>query len=126
MLTNKLPGVVVSTASQYEGEYGTPKTVESIVKLEQYLIVFYDELGHKHVDVVIRVGDNFMGSPFGEEWAGKLRPLLPWIDREVSRRVLSKEKGIPPEAVPAQDAVNVTGSRIVAGTQKIVEEAKKR
>lgn len=123
MFGSRLPGVVKSTAaSQGEKRTGTPRTVGSIVKMEHYLVTFYDELGDEHVDVLIRLGDQFFASPFGEEWCARLRPSTTWLGNEVNRRVQAKEKGVSPESIPAQDSVNVTGSRIIEGTKKILEQ----
>lgn len=119
----RLPGVVTHTGpATGERRSGTPRTVGSIVKLDHFLVTFYDEMGDEHVDVLLRVGNKLVASPFGEEWCRKLGPVMSWLEQEVTRRVDAKEKGVTPEAVPVKDAVNVTGSRIAEETKRLVAE----
>jgi hypothetical protein len=121
---NRLPGVVAST-SRTPGEVrrGVPNSVGSIFKLDHFLVTFYDEAGDEHVDVFLRIGDKLVASPFGEEWCATLSPVRSALQTEVIRRVDAREKGIAPAAVPAQDAVNVTGSRIAEETKKVLERS---
>ena len=123
MMRNGLPGVVNSTSTGPR-EVGTPKTVAGICKIEHFLVKYFDDQGDGHVNVFMRIGDKLQGHPAGEEWTNEVRPVLPWLEQTIMGRIVAKEKGVAPEAIPEKDTVNVTGSKIAAATKKKVEERK--
>lgn len=116
-----LPGVVRSTDHAVK-ETGHPQTVVSIVRMEHFLVKFFDTEGDAHVDVLLRVGDDFYASPFGEEWCAKLGPAMSWLSKDIRSRIMAKERGVLPSDIPSKDSVNVTGSKITNMTKKIVED----
>ena len=118
--SSRTQGVVTST-SMGPKEFGPGKTVESIIRLEQYLVKFYDESGTAHVDVLVRVGDAYYANPFGEEWCARLGVVQKWLGDVVHKRIEAKNKGVDASAIPTSDAVNITGSRISAATKEVVE-----
>jgi hypothetical protein len=126
----RLPGVVRSTTQNKIGT-GAPRTVESIFKLEHYLVKFYDEMGDGHLDVLLKVGNEFFASPHGEEWCSQLGPALTWLKNEVGRRVAAKEnEPAAASVVPEKDAVTISpGSvqdRLVKETKQYVESQAER
>lgn len=123
MMSSRLPGVVKNTSlNPGDRRTGTPNTVSTINRLDHYLVTFFDELGDEHTDVLLRVGDQYYVSPFGEEWCSKLGPSRKALAAQVHRRIEAKEHGVSAEAIPVQDTVNVTGSRIIEGTKKMLEQ----
>jgi hypothetical protein len=122
-------GVVTTTSRGNQGT-GVPKTVESIFKLEQFLVKFYDEMGDGHLDILVKIGDEYFASPYGEEWCTKLGPAMIWIKAEVARRVASKEKGTDTSSIPEKDAVTISPStvhdRLVKETQGYVSSQASR
>ena len=120
----RVPGVVATTSKGQQG-VGTPKTVESIFELKQYLVKFYDDAGDGHLDVLVKVGNEYYASPYGEEWCSKLGPAIAWLKSEVARRVAQKDKSTDPETIPNTDSVSITSiggvhDRLVAETQAYV------
>lgn len=113
MFAPRAGGVVASTASG-TGETGPEKSVESIVLLEHYLVKFFDGAGAAHVDVLLRVGDNYYASPFGEEWCAKLGPVQKWLRDTVHKRIQSKRQNADASYIPATDSVNVIGAKATA------------
>jgi len=129
MISGGRAGVVNST-SKGPIEHGAARTVERIHKLEQYLVKFFDEDGVAHIDVMVRVGDEYYANPQGEEWCSRLGPAQSWLSQQVHSRILAKEKGLDPSTIPDRDPVNVTGSgmakRIVDATKSTVKAGEER
>ena len=97
-------------------QYGDPKTVGGLVKLDMYAILYRDNDGLAHKSVVM-IGDD--GSVYlpknGEEWSNQLALAAPWLKDGVEK--LLKEKGVAAaapavEALPTSDTVDVLGGEV--------------
>jgi len=120
MIGNTSRGVVSSTASQRK--QGPPKTVASIVKAEQFVVTFYDDMGDEHIDSLVRIGDRYYASPHGETWCAQLRPCVSWLENMVAARVSAKEEKRE-VVLPEKDGVSAVGTRLAEETRKIVERS---
>ncbi len=120
MIANTSRGVVSSTTKPRR--QGTPKTVASIMKAEQFIVTFYDDMGDEHVDSFVRIGDRYYVSPHGEEWCSQLRPCVSWLEKHVAERISAKEEKRE-VVLPEKDGVGTMGSRLAEETRKIVERS---
>lgn len=97
-------------------QYGDPKTVGGLVKLEMYAVLYRDADGLAHKSVVMLGDDGTVYLPRnGEEWSRDLALAAPWLKQGVEK--LLKEKGFAAaapaaEALPTSDTVDVLGGEV--------------
>ena len=78
------------------------KKVTGFAKCEMYAIQFGDENGQAHQVVVMRAGNEWYMPPNAEQWAQSLKPLAPWLVKELAGQLEAAA-----QAAPKEDTVDV-------------------
>ncbi len=83
-------------------ETAPPQTLQAVAPVEFHAVMFGDAQGQQVKCLVLRVGDQWYMPPDSANYANELRPLAPWLDKQLTARVGSKV-----EELPKKDAVDV-------------------
>ena len=99
----KQVGVLNTTNQGQAPETAPPKKLTHVQKAEMFAIRYGDDNGTAHMLTVVKIGDQWYMPPNAEVWSTQLRPLAPWLIKQLSEKV-------EPEAAPKKDSVDVLGA----------------
>lgn len=87
-----------------ERDEAPAKKVTNISRAEMFAVRFGDEQGHAHTVVVMKAGNQWYMPPNAEEWSRALKPLAPWLAKDLEQQLAH------PDTTPPTDTVDVLGA----------------
>lgn len=84
-------------------ESAPPKKMTHVAEAKMYVVRYGDEQGVAHAVTVIRAGDQWYLPENSEQWSKNLRPIAPWLAKQLV-------DAVAPTTAPKPDTVDVLGA----------------
>lgn len=92
-----LKQVGVLQPSGQPGEQAPAKRVTHCAEVKFYAVRYGSEDGTAHTAVLMKAGDAWYMPPNAEPWSQSLKPLAPWLAKQLSDQITSQSAPTPKE-----------------------------
>lgn len=86
MFNSKPQSRVVVPLQQGRSPDARPKHLAHAAPVEIVALNYFDDMEKEHTTLAFCVGGKWYMDPEGETWAGRLRPLAPWLLAQVEAK----------------------------------------